>query len=771
MGLFSSSKKTYVSSSMWNMAGDPEDLPRVLPSLVLSSVLVGAGNQGLGTTLVRNLRSTTFMRSQSFFRWARSNYTFGMPEASLGADFSPAGHEIGPALRTALGVTSTQEVEVLSARVEEIYLGHWAEDWLRRNRPGIALELGLADGGWEVSYDTTTDELTIEMPSESVTLAAPADLLWALANTRRRLLYVAYRIHTQNTGTGLWSAGTNQLFTYRMGSGNVTFDALVPTPEELVEFAPAIPLRIDNQSISSHPQFDHASKAYRKLTGGQLSDVLEEIEDHSDIGDMDYIFVVQGVPLNTKNPAAQAYIYQFFWNLMSLQPVTINSTIYLENRRDDAIAQAAWAHWEAVNGSSPVFGPSHPYLGALPPSASLVRDAGNDLNVLRVTMAGLDKFDLRIQWGSIQERIRVGNAARFDGVSRPLLKKGSFWIRMLPDVSLTFPPGASGLNGSWFGARKFTRMVVLHQHEAKRYRMLEITDLAHVNMIYKNKSVDIGAREALADEELSGFLLPLHIPTVKQIGAVRSAELTGHTTHLMINSYQVVKKKWYQRGIFKIVMVVVTIAFTVISGGIGALATAPGILGTNAAVGAMLGVTGVMGAVVGAVANGIAGIVLSTLIVDVTAKTLGDKWGAVLSQIITVVTMKLMMSYTTTGSLNIDWGSMFRMDNLLALTDAVTGTYSAYLYQDTLGIQDAMAEASEDYTERMREIREHSREILGSTNIGFDATLLTDAAEHFGESSESFLSRTLMTGGDLAQMSHMLIEGFADLTLELPRSP
>jgi hypothetical protein len=759
VGLFSSERKVYVASSLWNLAGDPDKIPRVLPSVALSAALSGS-REGLGQALSSSLRSGAFQRSRRFFRWAQDDYVFGMPTGSLGADFSVAAHEIGPALKTALGLGSDQELEILSAQVEELYLGHWAEDWVRRNRPGITLDLGVDQGGWDVAFDATSETLVIQLPGETQELPAPADLLWALEETEgpaaRRLLYVAYRIQTRNPVSGAWSTGPNELFTYRMGSGTAAFDALTPSATELEEFVPAIPLRLKNQSIRDHAEFENVTIAFKKLTGGKIDDVLDELEDHNKIDDMDFVFVVQGIPLNTKSRAGQAYIYQFLKNLMALQPVQTNSAIFYANRGKNGKARASWEAWLAQIGAGAT---------PAPPSSLLARDTEDAKNVLRVHMPGLKDFDLRLKWGVIAEEVRSGNAARFDGVSRPLMKKGEYWFTVRSDLELQMP-NAPGLLAGWTRPRSQRRMVALHQFEARRYRLLEITEFKHVNTVFKQEAVEIGAREALEDGELSGFILPLHIPTLRQLGAAKAAELAGHSCHVMVNSYKVVTTRWYQKGVFKIVLVVMTIAFSVLTAGAG-LGAGVGLLGTNAAVGAMVGVTGAMSAVVGAVVNGVAGVLLMTGVAKASTEVLGDKWGAILAQVIAVVTLQMATSIVNAGNLP-DWGAMLRIDNLMKLTEAVTSGAGTWLQNETLEIQQALASASETYADRIAEVEAKTAEILGSTPVAFDAMLLTDAAEHFGETRDAFLTRTLMVGGDLAEMSALLIESFADLSLELP---
>ena len=79
-----------------------------------------------------------------------------------------------------------------------------------------------------------------------------------------------------------------------------------------------------------------------------------------------------------------------------------------------------------------------------------------------------------------------------------------------------------------------------------------------------------------------------------------------------------------------------------------------------------------------------------------------------------------------------------------------------------------MSEMQTAFAEESERIMALASEVLGVTNNAFDPMIFTDATEYFGESSNSFLSRTLMTGSDIADISHGLIERFTDVTLDLP---
>ena len=72
--------------------------------------------------------------------------------------------------------------------------------------------------------------------------------------------------------------------------------------------------------------------------------------------------------------------------------------------------------------------------------------------------------------------------------------------------------------------------------------------------------MDISAKEALEDVEESGFIIPLHEGVYRAMGLKDSTQMATACSFMVFNCYQVVKKKWYQTGIFKIILVVILIS-------------------------------------------------------------------------------------------------------------------------------------------------------------------------------------------------------------------
>jgi hypothetical protein len=288
--------------------------------------------------------------------------------------------------------------------------------------------------------------------------------------------------------------------------------------------------------------------------------------------------------------------------------------------------------------------------------------------------------------------------------------------------------------------------------------------LTHKNLIYNNKAVTLTSDQALDDPDDSGFFLPLVYSTLGNLPLVSQNQVCLESTLLVFNCFEVVKQKWYQTWIFKLVLVVVSIGIGVMTGGAG-LAGTMGLLGTNAAVGAAIGLSGIAGAIAGAVVNAVATMILTHLISVGATKLLGEKWGAIVGSILAVVAGMGLSGMNAGG---FQWNSLLRADNLMKLTEAGIGGYQKALAGETQSIYADMQALQQSYEARSSEIERLSQEMLGSAS-GFNPLQMTQLLQTSAESSDSFLSRTLMTGSDIAQLTQEMISDFASQTLTLPR--
>jgi hypothetical protein len=232
---------------------------------------------------------------------------------------------------------------------------------------------------------------------------------------------------------------------------------------------------------------------------------------------------------------------------------------------------------------------------------------------------------------------------------------------------------------------------------------------------------------------------------------------------MVFNCYQIVKQKWYQTGIFKILLIVVvaivSVAFT---GGAGI-----GLLGSNIAVGTSLGFSGITAAIVGSVANALAAVVVSSVISAVTSRL--GVLGQVLGLILGFVVGQVAQAFQGLQSFQFNWGDLMRPDNLLKLTDAVGNGISAYMNSVTQSYQGKIEDLQTSFKNQSDNIKSLYDQNIGYTNVAFNPTWMTQSTGYKQfEPSSSFLTRTLMTGSDIAQMSYDMVSDYTTLNLTLP---
>ena len=113
---------------------------------------------------------------------------------------------------------------------------------------------------------------------------------------------------------------------------------------------------------------------------------------------------------------------------------------------------------------------------------------------------------------------------------------------------------------------------------ADEYVGYTIRGLKHKNTIYKGKGVSISSKDAMNDNDESGFVIPLHEEVFREMSLVNATQSSFANSYLLINCYEVVKQKWYQTGAFKIVLIIVVIIISVFTYGAGAVLAMGGVV-------------------------------------------------------------------------------------------------------------------------------------------------------------------------------------------------
>lgn len=549
------------------------------------------------------------------------------------------------------------------------------------------------------------------------------------------------------------------------------------------EFFPSIPIRINNTSINDHWYDDEEKggnklrseslKAYRKATNGEsYSKLIDIVEDNESLGDIDYAFMTYGVPLNVKDQASKKYIYTFLKNLAEAQTVQTADFNNFQNQLNDYYDQQAEMNaWLAGQHDEN----SIHYGTARPATPRPVNPKTTALDI-RSTDPRMSHIFTRLNWAMIDETFHIGVFEKDDG---ELLKKNEVHIQPGGQTTWTTRTELSGrAEGDYTTQTHIIEHTdIIWQTADNRYKKLVVAGLIHQNFIYGANAVSTDAADALSDEDPSSLLLPMHMPSMRELNLIDRTQMTTANTYVVFNSYKLVKQKWYQTGIFKIIMVIIAIIIIVYTGG-AAAGAAGGILGSNAAVGAAIGLTGAVATLVGAIANAIVGMIVSNIISKAATELLGDEIGGIIGAIVSFFVMSGFSQGFGNG-FNIDWTQLTSAKGLLKLSSVLANGYSGMINAETMEIGMEMAEKQSEYEEQMEKLNEMIKELSDNNGLNFNPMQLTDVYDgnksqrtgsYMPETSDEFIRRTTMTGSDIVNITLSMVYDYTKLSLTLPKN-
>lgn len=737
MGLFGG-KKTYVASTVYNMAGPEIDRIDYLKSTVGSNVISNT-KFTMADTIKECYLKGPGISTRSFHRWANreGNYSMvGIPTMTIN---SPS-YSV-PLIESEIPHDSGETVEVSSVHYGPGEYSYWAEQWVLENHQSDF------NTNWVADYDFSTNTITITWVDGTTDQFNPIDM-----SSGENYYFVTYSLKNSTNFLGSY------MWIYKVGSGNVIMDDMPVEQPLLGQFLPYIPIRIKNEFLSPTWHADHyetIKKAYKKATrGSKIDKLIEKIADNEDLEDIDFCYMVYGVSLNCLDNSARKYLFKFFDFLRTAEIVgeaefqgwSGNLTTYQTVYHTQRLAIDDFRESGGTGGSSsdPMFTQETPTAPPIP------------VNRIRIRTFGTleTNFHMMIEWNAITKTSGTG-------LKEPGRKKGEVWW------------GGTTVIDSDEGALYFTDGVAEYLKENKQIELnwqksddewetLTIKGLLHKNLIYDSKSVDIAAWDALEDTEESGFIVPIHYETLRSMSLIDSTQMMTAGTYLVFNSYKVVKQKWYQTGIFKIFVFIVIIVITTATMGAGG-----GLLGAAASIGAALGFSGFMAVLIGAIANAIAGMILMQILTVAGTAVFGEKLGMLIATIASVIAMSVGSSLMAGQSLATAWGNMMNAQNIISLTSSVGEGISGYINASTMEIQGRTQDLVEDYEKRSAELKQQYLEEFGYGRFVFDPNLLTNNNPYgLVEMAETFLDRTLMTGMDIAEMTNGMLSDFASLTLD-----
>lgn len=275
---------------------------------------------------------------------------------------------------------------------------------------------------------------------------------------------------------------------------------------------------------------------------------------------------------------------------------------------------------------------------------------------------------------------------------------------------------------------------------------IKVTNLFHLNFIYDDDDgvVITKLSDVVSDRENYNFIIPLHYELTKEFRSLFARQdLVNESMQLVYNSVEKQKLKWYETGIFKIFIIVISIVFTVISAGTFAAAA------------------------IAAAQQGIGALVLlafKTILVSVAVtyagKLLADilppEWLLVISIALSIITL----SPTAMDALN----SVNMMELVSGFKMAATKASS--IQQDEIKVEaEEWAEYAKEQSDELEELWD---ELLEEGWIDFYEITSRDMIFIDGETPEEYYNRTIHTG-NIGTTLYEVIPNYVDNKLQLPR--
>lgn len=745
MGFFSSKKKVYVSSVVYNLLGNQQPT-QYLPTVVFGGVL--KQTDSLGLTIKDGLLNGPGMRLRNFFKWVR-NSGYANEVGLATSTFYPD----APINRENLANVIKQQnpdyisVEVTSASINYYDYTYIADQYVYNNRPDklnddyTVEEFSVLIGYHYVEVREQDDEGRWVTNRKRVneyrhgiritfTDGTKAEIDSSSYNKYSQYLYAIY-IYTYEDKNSLEKPEIKQktqYIVYCRDTGNAQYDAFFKEAVPLQKtYAPYIPLRTWNTFLSEGympTTYEFAKKAFKKAVGSNNYDsLISDLKKNKSIGDIDFAYIVFGVALNTPYKEGKQYIFTYLYNLWLNKQISGSISGKPENVFESIL-------FKLINA----------------PSRVNIKSNYGSIN-----------YNIWLEWGTMTHYYGTGQA-------RAGLKEGDYYFyaknreHLQRDEDGELTPYT--VEHSYF----------CHQITPVRYEVIELTNFTYANLIYKGKSVIYSALDALNGSDgpnETGFIIPLQEQSFKESGLVYTSQLAQSTYYCVFNCYVVKKVRWYQSGIFGFVLsIVIAVVVTVVTwnpaaGGAAAGAAA----GTGAAAGAAVGAASstLAGAIMGAVANAIAGMIVLNIVTEVTKGLFGDKVGSIVGAVASIVVMNVANGLMNGMSVSEALTQLSSAPQMLKLANAAVSGIKNAINADTQEIYNKSQTMLQEYEQRSEEISRLQAELFNQT---LDITSITDALKSYSyEPRDSYLNRTLMTGSDIAEMTMDLIHNFTNYSM------
>ena len=723
MGLFSSKYVTTVGTSVVRVVED-DSIPNSVKAGAIKALLQD-GN--ISEYVMEELVSSVGVRAERMYRYAKDHYAHGLPSGEVFSstqgrqqveatieqlegqqvllDYSYFGppntlHMGWMKLIAQYGYNfATNELTVLSAQKgRPVYLKDMVvvvptaeistlspfvlEQWGTAANGGFTPER-LASGNGLVDLTTPTPVMSSSSATEMhlvvsyVWKASPSHYSRTLEQSL--VLSVSEYDETAEYFHAKYRVnGQIKYWAYKDNSGTypVLDNVYTESPAVSGSYFPFAYFRYNKQSVNSNK----TSQAYLttekmvKYLGIDYESMATSINENPDIGDVEQAMMVFALPAVSNNQMDCRYLFDYFENLH-------------------------YTMGGEIQGSS---------LGLF---SSIFRN-GVKANAIVIKDA---QFKMTLSNNGIYKQMIAGTIGPVGSYTSQYSKETGVEIAVDAETGATYPyPVIKRMH------------YYRHQVAIGLYEEVSVKDLTMTYYVYGNYTTT-------GDETDQILLIPIDRSIAGQYTIKEREELYTRSLHFVFNSRVVTKVKWYQRGIFKVIMFVIAVVITIYNPPAGLAA---------------MQLTGAALVIAAIVINLIIGFVLQQAF-----RLFVKVFGADIAQAIAIIAI-IYGGYQMikAGSLQGTWAT-----ELLQLSNGLNSAALEDRFSDLLDEQKQFGL----YAEEQQKLIDDANKLLETSHVLNPYVI-------YGEKPEDFYNRTVHFG-NIGTLGITAISSYVDIALTLPK--
>ena len=751
MGLFRSKYRTFVGTSVSRVIEDAD-----LTTAVKTGIIGSLFNDGqLVERVIENMVTSVGIRAERMYSYGKDTYSFGLPNSTLvssadaqavvaaaviaeiGAGTVINYSHVGPinTMHAAWKIlvethgydSSTNQLAGLSASLgTPVYLKDMVpvvvEATLAEIENGSLAIWGTpANAGYtparpsSTTFQTTPSGFVVEAAAEAD--YALVTYVWEVPTpvVVNGVTIIRQVLHEDTFGIVLSGftesdyfqvkytyAGKAGYWTYRRGENTKpTIDAVYDVGHDnLGSFFPIGYFRYNKVSMGDSPTSPEylTSKKLFKYLGMDYDAMIAAVHENPGIADVEQAMMMMAVPASTTNALEQRYLFDFF------------SKLALE---------AGGAGIDPVSSFSSL--KTYATVDQAKPQVSLViQDA---------------RFKMAISCLGLSKKKKAGSIG----------PKGSYASSLVTE-NLVFTGEIITAEGTGDNTNYTSGMVSQSVPVSRHSYQYQLTESVYEEVqVYGMKMTYhiFGEYTAVGDEGDDILLIPLDSSITTHYSILDRETLFKRSLHYVFNSRVVTKVKWYQTGLFKAFMLIVTMIITIYAYGATweAMITAAKTMTTQA--------------IVLAIAIGVLKYVAAVIAIKLFVKVAGVKVAFI---VVIVAALALAgMYYMLDGSAVA--GAPWAQDLLTLSSNLVSGVNNAV--SDAMRGLQSDALAFQTYAETQIDLLEGANKLLES-KVSMSPFII------FGESPDDFYNRTVHSG-NIGVVGIDAISSYVDVALTLPK--